>query len=270
MKFEIGNGEFHVGDCFDVMRELPDSSVNMILCDLPYGTTQNKWDSVLPLDELWREYWRIAKPDAAVVLSAQTPFDKVLGCSQLDALKYEWIWKKEMGTGHLNAKKQPMKFHENILVFYRRQCTYNPQFEAGKPYKQTSGRGSSNYGSQHSTLTVNDGVRYPGSVQIFPRDREKIHPTQKPVALFEYLIRTYTNPTEVVLDNTAGSGTTAVAAESADRRWICIERDEDYAAKAMERIRHHVSGEVSVPKRATPKKRSAPREAGVHQASLFL
>jgi site-specific DNA-methyltransferase (adenine-specific) len=138
-----------------------------------------------------------------------------------------------------------MKFHENILVFYRRQCIYNPQFETGRPYRQLSGRGSSNYGSQTTTLTVNEGLRYPSSVQMFPRDRDKIHPTQKPIALFEYLIRTYTDEGMVVLDNTAGSGTTAVAAENAGRQWICIERDQDYAAKAIERIRNHVDVEPS-------------------------
>src|SRR5690606_30701887 len=150
--------------------------VDMVLCDLPYGTTQNKWDSVLPLDRLWEEYWRVLKPVGAVVLSAQTPFDKTLGCSQLGALKYEWIWKKEMGTGHLNGKKQPRKFQENILAVYRRQCIYNARVETGRPYRQLSGRGRSNDGSRTTTLTVNEGVRYPSSVQMFPRDRDKIHP----------------------------------------------------------------------------------------------
>ncbi|MGB3042476.1 MAG: site-specific DNA-methyltransferase [Xanthobacteraceae bacterium] len=218
------------------MPTLAPGSVDLILCDLPYGTTQNKWDSVIPLDVLWSEYWRVAKPNAAVVLTAQCPFDKALGASCLRFLKYEWIWQKEMGTGHLNAKKQPMKFHENVLVFYREQCTYNPQFEQGKPYSQKSGRGSSNYGDQVQIITENDGLRYPKSVQIIPRDREKVHPTQKPVALMEYLIRTYTNTGDLVLDNCMGSGTTGVAAVNTGRRFIGIERDENYFAIARKRI----------------------------------
>lgn len=227
------------GDCLDLMKNIPDGSVDMILCDLPYGTTQNKWDSVIPLDQLWEQYWRIAKPNAAVVLTAQCPFDKALGASCLRYLKYEWIWEKEMGTGHLNAKKQPMKFHENVLVFYREQCTYNPQFEQGKPYSQKSGRGSSNYGGQIQVVTENDGRRYPKSVQFFARDRDKVHPTQKPVALMEYLIRTYTNPGDTVLDNCAGSGTTAIAALNSGRGYICIERDDEYYRIATERVRKH-------------------------------
>lgn len=228
--------ELHNGDCIEIMPTLAPGSVDLILCDLPYGTTQNKWDSVIPLDVLWSEYWRVAKPNAAVVLTAQCPFDKALGASCLRFLKYEWIWQKEMGTGHLNAKKQPMKFHENVLVFYREQCTYNPQFEQGKPYSQKSGRGSSNYGDQVQIITENDGLRYPKSVQIIPRDREKFHPTQKPVALMEYLIRTYTNEGDTVLDNCMGSGTTGVAAVSTGRNFIGIERDENYFAIARKRI----------------------------------
>jgi site-specific DNA-methyltransferase (adenine-specific) len=218
------------------MSDLPDASVDLILCDLPYGTTQNKWDSVIPLDALWAQYWRIAKPNAAVVLTAQCPFDKQLGVSCLERLKYEWIWQKEMGTGHLNAKKQPMKFHENVLVFYRKQCTYNPQFETGKPYSQKSGKGSTNYGGQISIVTENDGHRYPKSVQVFARDRDKMHPTQKPVALMEYLVRTYTNEGDTVLDNCMGSGTTGVACKNTGREFIGIERDPAYFEIARSRI----------------------------------
>lgn len=241
---DIGSGRFLLGDCFEHMATLPDASVDMILCDLPYGTTQNKWDSVLPLDALWKEYWRVAKPTAAVVLTAQPPFDKALGASQLRHLKYEWIWEKTEATGHLNAKKQPMKCHENVLVFYRQQSIYNPQMREGKPYKQLSGRGSDNYGAQERVLTENTGERYPISVIRFGRDKDKLHPTQKPVALFEYLIRTYTDAGQVVLDNTAGSGTTAIAAENAGRKWICIERDLDYYDKAVKRVNEHVLGRL--------------------------
>ncbi len=224
------------GDCFDAMALLPDASVDMILCDLPYGTTQNKWDSVLPLDRLWAEYWRIAKPNAAVVLTAQPPFDKLLGASCLAHLKYEWIWEKTAATGHLNAKKQPMKAHENVLVFYRSQAVYHPQMTEGAAYRQKSGKGSANYGSQMQVETVNGGERYPRSVIKFPNEKNNIHPTQKPVALFEYLIRTYTNEGAVVLDNTAGSGTTAVAAHRCGRDAIVIERDPVYFDKMVARL----------------------------------
>lgn len=237
----IGRGTFMLGDCFEHMASIPDASVDMVLCDLPYGTTQNKWDSILPLADLWKEYWRIAKPNAAIVLTAQPPFDKVLGVSALQYLKYEWIWHKRLATGHLNAKKQPMKAHENVLVFYKSQPAYNPQMLQGKPYTVKSGRQSTNYGDQVEVVTENKGDRYPRSVIEFDHDRDgRVHPTQKPVALFEYLIRTYTNEGAVVLDNTAGSGTTAIAAERSNRRWICIERDEDYYEKAVARVRAEV------------------------------
>lgn len=241
---EIGNGTFLNGDCLELMAGLPAASVDMVLCDLPYGTTQNKWDSVIPFDALWEQYWRVCKPNAAIVLTAQCPFDKVLGASQLQYLKYEWIWRKDAGTGFLNAKKAPLKDHENVLVFYKMLPTYNPQMRTGfKPYSTKKGGDTSNYrpGLSENVTTESDGSRYPLTVLDFPRDRGGIHPTQKPVALFEYLIRTYTNPGEVVLDNTAGSGTTAIAAENANRRWICMERDPDYYASALGRVWDHVN-----------------------------
>lgn len=237
---EIGYGNFLQGDCLELMRGIPGGSVDMVLCDLPYGTTQNKWDAVIPFEPLWEQYWRVCKPNAAVVLTAQCPFDKVLGASQLRYLKYEWLWSKRLATGHLNAKKQPMKAHENVLVFYRGQPTYNPQMTEGKPYVVTSGRKSSNYGDQVEVVTDNKGERYPRSIIEFDHDRNsRVHPTQKPVALFEYLIRTYTNEGEHVLDNTAGSGTTAIAAENANRRWTCIERDPTYYEAAIARVWDH-------------------------------
>lgn len=224
-------------DCLQAMCVIPGGSVDLILCDLPYGTTQNKWDSVIPFEPLWAEYWRVLKPNGAVVLTAQPPFDKVLGSSQVKFLKYEWIWEKYQGTGHLNAKKQPMKCHENILVFYREQCTYNPQMTEGKPYTQASGRASENYGSQRQVVTENKGERYPRSVLKIAHDKDvKVHPTQKPVALMEYLIRTYTNGGETVLDNCMGSGTTGVACKNTGRNFIGIERDPDYFKIASERI----------------------------------
>ena len=230
--------DLRLGNCLEIMKSIPDGSVDMILCDLPYGTTQNKWDSVIPLEMLWVEYWRVAKPNAAIVLSAQTPFDKVLGVSQLSKLKYEWIWRKEAGTGFLNAKKSPLKDHENILVFYANPPTYNPQMRFGfKPYVCKQGdTKSTNYGAQSGAVTVSDGARYPLTVIEFPRDKVKEHPTQKPVALMEYLIKTYTTEDETILDNCMGSGTTGVACKNLNRNFIGIELNADYFNIAKERI----------------------------------
>lgn len=225
------------GDCLDVMDYIPSGSIDLVLCDLPYGTTQNKWDSVLPLDQLWAAYWRILKPNGAAVLTAQAPFDKALGHSCLAYLKYEWIWAKRLATGHLNAKKQPMKAHENALVFYRQQCTYNPQMTEGKPYSVKSGRASTNYGHQVEVVTENTGERYPRSIIDFDHDRsDRLHPTQKPVALMEYFVRTYSNEGDTVLDNTMGSGTTGVACQNTGRNFIGIEQDPKYFAVAQQRL----------------------------------
>lgn len=227
------------GDCLEMMKLIPDGSVDMVLCDLPYGTTQNGWDSLIPFPELWAQYRRVGKENCAYVLTAQPPFDKVLGCSNLTMLKYEWIWEKTKATGHLNAKKQPMKAHENVLVFYGKQATYNPQKTmGGKPY---SGRGGAskldNYGAFGTERNENtDGSRYPRSVLAIPSEGSTVHPTQKPVALMEYLIRTYTNEGETVLDNTMGSGTTGVACNNTGRNFIGIERDPGYFKIAQRRI----------------------------------
>lgn len=231
------------------MKEIPNGVVDLILCDLPYGTTQNKWDSILPLDRLWAEYWRIVKSNAAIVLNAQTPFDKVLGASCIKYLKYEWIWHKSNATGHLNANKMPMKEHENIIVFYQNLPIYNPQktIKNGKDIRpeKVLATNSTNYGEFNPNAKRTDDVNI-----AFPRSVLKInnsptgpdrglHPTQKPIALFEYLIKTYTNEGDLVLDNCAGSGTTAIAAINTNRKWICIEKDEEYANKAVERIKQH-------------------------------
>ena len=230
-------------DCLEGMKKMPDKSVDMILCDLPYGTTRNKWDAIIPLDELWQQYNRVIKDNGAIVLTAQTPFDKVLGVSNLKMLKYEWIWTKYSGTGHLNAKKMPMKNHENILVFYKKLPTYNPQMTKGTPYTQKSGRASSNYNPQERVTTVNDGYRYPLTVQKF-KSEKGLHPTQKPVELFEYLIKTYTNEGETVLDNCMGSGTTAIAAINTNRNYIGFELDEEYYNLANERISKTLKSET--------------------------
>jgi site-specific DNA-methyltransferase (adenine-specific) len=227
------------GDCLEVMKDLPANSVDMILCDLPYGTTRNKWDVVIPLESLWEQYNRIAKRNAAIVLTAQTPFDKVLGVSNLENLRYEWVWEKGNASGHLNAKRAPMKAHENALVFYRAQPTYNPQMTTGHVRKTSlrANKSSTNYGAQKES-SYDSTERYPRSVQFFSSDKQKspLHPTQKPVSLMEYLVKTYTNEGDLVVDNCMGSGTTGVACVRTGRKFIGIEKDETYYAVAKERI----------------------------------
>lgn len=227
-----------MGDCLERMKEIPDGSVDMVMTDLPYGTTQNKWDSVIPLDALWRQYHRIVKPNAALVFTAQTPFDKVLGASNLVELRYEWIWRKNVATGHLNANRAPMKDHENVLVFYRDPPIYHPQMVSGKPYKMKRkpiNDNGSNYGNITRTDTVNSGERFPKTIIEFDRE-VGLHPTQKPVALMEYLIKTYTDEGGIVLDSTMGSGTTGVACANLKRNFIGIEQDEGHFNTARDRI----------------------------------
>lgn len=232
--------EFWQGDCLELMRDIPDGSVDMVLCDLPYGTTQNKWDTIIPFDPLWGLYWRVLKRNGAVVLTAQCPFDKVLGVSQIQYLKYEWLWRKPKATGHLNVKRQPLKEHENVLVFYREQSTYNPQMVIGEKYIPGGGGSKKDNYGDFKAVRENDGsLRYPRSIQQFAAESGS-HPTQKPVALFEYLIKTYTNEGETVLDNCAGSGTTAIAALNTGRGYICIEKDPEYYRLATERVSNHV------------------------------
>ena len=230
------------GDCLEKMKEIEIGSVDMILCDPPYGTTACKWDSIIPLETMWEQLKRIIKPNGAILLMAQTPFDKVLGASNLQMLKYEWIWEKTAATGHLNAKKMPMKAHENILVFYKKPPTYNAQKTQGhKPVNSYSKKNDSDgecYGKTKSSSGGGNTDRYPRSIQVFSSDKQKLklHPTQKPVALMEYLIKTYTNEGETVLDFTMGSGTTGVAAKNLNRNFIGIELDDKYFEIAKERI----------------------------------
>lgn len=200
---------------------------------MPYSTTNCRWDTPLDLNRLWDHYGRITKPNTAILLFAQTPFDKVLGASNLDWLRYELIWEKTRPTGHLNAKKMPMKAHENILVFYNRLPTYNPQKTSGHPRKTAVKRGDPTplYGAQHfSALSYDSTERYPRSVLRFAPDtqKSKLHPTQKPLALIEWLVTTYSNPGAVVLDNCMGSNTTGLACRNQGRRFIGIEKDEHY------------------------------------------
>lgn len=226
-------------DCLEGMKAIPDRSVDMILCDPPYETTRNKWDSVIQPAALWAEWDRICKPNAAVVLFSQQPFTTLLVNSRPELFRYEWIWEKTQGTGHLNAKKMPMKIHENVLVFYHNLPTYNPQWGEGKPYTATYSTHSSNYGKQKDNITtINDGKRYPTDIIRFAKSAEDrhLHPTQKPVSLCEYLIKTYTNPGEVVLDSCMGSGTTAVACLRTGRHYIGFELDKKYHVIAQQRI----------------------------------
>lgn len=241
MQFNIGNGSIWNGDCLELMRHIPDASVDMILCDLPYGTTQNKWDAVIPFEKLWQHYWRIAKPNAAIALTAAQPFTSALVMSNPETFRYDWTWRKEKGTGHLNAKKMPMKDKEDVCIFYREQCVYNPQFSEGKPYSGNARVGkkqqTENYGAYQPVREDNIGIRYPKQTIDFPMvGRGGIHPTQKPVELFEYFIRTYTNPDDLVLDNCSGSGTTAIAAQQSGRRFLCIEKDLGYYLASCARV----------------------------------
>lgn len=223
------------GDCLEVMKSIPDESIDMILCDLPYGTVKCKWDNIIPFDLLWKEYDRIAKDTSPIVLTSAQPFTSSVVLSNPKIFKYEWIWEKEAGTGLLNAKKQPLRNHESICVFYKKQCLYNPQFTKGKPYTIKKGSDTSCYGNSGNITTVNNGFRYPKTIQRFNRDKG-MHPTQKPVALFEYLIKTYTNEGDLVLDNCAGSGTTGVACQNAKRNYILIEKEPEYITIINKRL----------------------------------
>lgn len=227
-------------DGIEGLRSLPKHSVDMLLTDPPYGTTRNFWDVPLPLPELWEAVKWAVKPDGAVLFFAQCPYDKVLGASNLSMLRYEWVWYKSRCTGFLNARRAPLKRTENILVFYQKLPYYDPQFEQGKPYKKISrtGDNSPNYGKfLRSSSGSEDGLRFPGNLLAFSSVQRTIHPTQKPVELCEYLIRTYTRPGELVADICAGSGTTAVAAVNTRRRFVCFETAPAFYAPATERIR---------------------------------
>lgn len=235
-------------DCMEGLKRIPDGSVDCIICDLPYGTTRNAWDSVIPLDELWVQYKRIIKERGAIVLFSQMPFTPVLAMSNLEMLKYEWIWEKEAGTGFLNSKHAPLKAHENILVFSKRAASpmgkgkiesmvYNPQFMRGKPYKTKKNRQSLNYNYSDAAETINDGSKYyPLDIISFNRDKDKFHPTQKPVSLLKYLVLTYSNKGDTILDNCMGSGTTALACIDTGRNFIGFEKEKKYFDIAMQRI----------------------------------
>jgi len=231
-------------DCLEGMKLIDDKSIDMILCDLPYGTTKCKWDIVIPFEPLWEQYERIIKDNGAIVLFGSQPFTSALVMSNLKLFKYEWIWQKTLATNFMLVKKQPAKKHENILVFYKKQPTYNPQMEIGKPYKDKPRKRTVGIHGNAETIKKainNEGTRYPSSVQLFSNGNNRnVHPTQKPVELCEYLIKTYTNENELVLDNCIGSGTTAIACINTNRNYIGFELDKEYYEIAKNRINKHI------------------------------
>ena len=286
-KYGLEINKVYNEDCLIGMERIKDKSIDMILCDLPYGTTQNKWDSIIPLNDyieieietrkkikktiftqdeykiycfdnnisniefkknweqssklgLWSHYNRIIKDNGAIVLTSAQPFSTKLIESNKSIFKYCWIWEKPNGTGHLNAKKQPLRSYEDICIFYKKQCTYNPQMEKGKPYRWNSTRGQSSSYREHAENDEinNKGIRYPKNVLKIKQERG-LHPTQKPVELFNYLIKTYTNENDIVLDNCMGSGTTAISAIDTNRKFIGFENDKEngYFNMINERIK---------------------------------
>ena len=231
-----------LGDCLDRMKEIPDGSVDMVLTDPPYGTTTCKWESIIPLEPMWEQLKRVIKPNGAIVMTASQPFTTTLIASNMKMFKYEMVWDKNKGTQPQLANIQPMKSHENICVFGKGKLTYNPQKTKGDPYtrdnKQKHKDESLSKGLK-PIKQVNNGFRFPKTVLLFKRDfsaQTRFHPTQKPVALMEYLIKTYTNEGETVLDFTMGSGTTSVACVNTNRKFIGIEMDEGYFNISKERL----------------------------------
>lgn len=235
--------KLYQGDCLELMKNIPDKSIDMILCDLPYGTTRNRWDIVIPFEPLWKQYKRIIKENGIIVLFGSGMFTSDLMQSNRKMWKYNLIWEKTTSTGFLNAKRMPLRSHEDIIIFYNHQPTYNPQKTYGNKRKVSTAqqkincKATENYG-KHGLTTYDSTERYPKSVLEFKTDKQKssLHPTQKPVSLLEYLIKTYTNEDNTVLDNCMGSGSTGVACVNTNRNFIGIELDENYFSIAKERI----------------------------------
>lgn len=235
------DGVLYNADCLTIMKWFPEKSVDIILCDLPYGITAIEWDIIIPLEFLWKQYKQIIKDNTAIVLTASQPFTSMLVMSNLKMFKYEWIWEKTNATNYWFVKKQPAKKHENICIFYKKQPTYNPIMDIGKPYIDKRG-GTKHFENNRQIITErnkieNKGTRYPSTIQKISNGNNKImHPTQKPIALFEYLIKTYTNENDIVLDNCIGSSTTAVACVELNRKFIGIEISEEYCKICDNRI----------------------------------
>ena len=230
------------GDCLERMKEIPDGSVDMVLADPPYGTTACKWDTVIDLPLMWEQLKRAIKPNGAIVMTASQPFTSALVMSNPKMYKHCWVWDKKTISNPLQAKYQPLRQHEDICIFYKKQPVYNPKMQAGSPYNDNRSTGARNasvgaFKGVERQVINNDGTRYPSSVQKFSNGNNgNVHPTQKPVALMEYLIRTYTDERDTVLDFTMGSGTTGVAAKNTGRKFIGIELDKEYFKIAARRI----------------------------------
>lgn len=232
-------------DCIEGMKYIPDKSIDMILCDLPYGTTNCSWDTIIPFEQLWEQYTRVIKDNGAIVLTASQPFTSRLIASNFKLFRYEWIWKKgNHVTGFPNANRMPLKNHENVCVFYKKLPTYNPQgveyvkpkvIIKNSPRMRVLGENNESLKKPHVVTKKN----FPKSVVDFPRDSKTWHPTQKPVSLFEYLIKTYTNEGDTVLDNCMGAFTTAVACDNTYRNWIGFELEEEYCLRGLDRINNN-------------------------------
>jgi site-specific DNA-methyltransferase (adenine-specific) len=237
--------KIYLGDCLEIMKQIPEKSIDMVLCDLPYGTTSNKWDAVIPFDKLWEQYNRLIKPNGVIALTASQPFSSALVMSNPKMFKHEWIWLKNRGSNFANTVREPFKEHEQVLIFSNGKWTYNKQMQE----RTGAGADRIKYDLNHRSKSENyrefkgrEGVklsdlRVPSSWQKFNTDTSGIHPTIKPVALFEYLIKTYTNEGELILDNCIGSGTTAIACGNTNRNFIGIEKDENYFNLANKRIK---------------------------------
>lgn len=242
--------QVYCADLFTLCDGVPDQSVDMILCDLPYGTTACAWDTVIPFEPMWKQFKRVIQPRGAIVLTASQPFTSALVMSNPKMFRYEWVWEKTRAAGYPNANLQPLKAHENVLVFSKANAfsgfvqnpmSYYPEFTQGVPWKKRGRTGVSVYNGKASLendlVRVSDGNRFPRSVIEFANpNNDNCHPTQKPVALFRYLIRTYTRPTELVLDPCVGSGTTAMAAREEGRNFICGDSNAEYVALANKRL----------------------------------
>lgn len=233
------------GDCLKLMKDIPDGSIDMILCDLPYGTTRNKWDSIIPFNLLWAQYERIIKENGVIALFGDGMFTVQLLNSNPKLWRYNLIWDKQRGSDFLNANVKPLKCHEDIAIFYKKKPIYNKQSWFSRPYKrQKNGTLSDNYGVRKEAYSESkDGARNPLTILSFSRDGNRVHPTQKPVDLLEYLIKTYTNEGDVVLDNCMGLGSTCVAAVNTNRHYIGFELDEQYFDIACQRL-DEVEGET--------------------------
>jgi len=264
-------------DCLEAMKFIPDNSIDAIICDLPYGVTNCHWDSVIPFDLLWEQYKRIIKPNGAIALFGSQPFTSALVMSNPKWFKYEWIWDKNLPTGFATAKHQPMKAHENIVIFYQNRPTYSPQKTSSKILDRKLGgsngirgkaknRGAYRIGTkqEEQLLKINVNPRSTLCIPCVPRATGTLHPTQKPVPLIEYLIKTYTIEGELILDNTSGSGTLAIAAININRRYILIEKDPEYFQVSCDRVANHDPNALT-----TPKKAKKPRAITEGQLAFF-